>query len=278
MMVQLHCFLKGSASMIRRLTALDQKSLLAYAGQEPSINNFIIGDVENCGFEVDYMFVYGEFDEHNEYLSILLFYRDSAIYYSHQPRFSNIWRDVVEEHQPKFISGKKQLIDLVYPNFPSFKKQEMYFAEANRFEKSTLNSSYNVQELYDEEGCEKLFDLLVKIEEFSIKSEDKSTFTSDKMTSLAMGKTYYIEEDNTIIASVATTAESSVSAVVVAVATSDAARNKGLATLLMSQLMNEYINLKHKALCLFYDNPKAGNIYKRLGFQDIDKWVMLSKE
>jgi predicted GNAT family acetyltransferase len=42
--------------------------------------------------------------------------------------------------------------------------------------------------------------------------------------------------------------------------------------------MNEYFIKKDKYLCLFYDNPKAGNIYKRLGFKDVDKWVMLSKE
>ena len=34
---------------------------------------------------------------------------------------------------------------------------------------------------------------------------------------------------------------------------------------------------KNKYLCLFYDNPKAGAIYKRLGFIDTEKWVMLDK-
>jgi predicted GNAT family acetyltransferase len=29
-----------------------------------------------------------------------------------------------------------------------------------------------------------------------------------------------------------------------------------------------------KTLCLFYDNPKAGSIYKRLGFKDIGFWSM----
>lgn len=27
-------------------------------------------------------------------------------------------------------------------------------------------------------------------------------------------------------------------------------------------------------LCLFYDNPAAGRIYKRIGFRDIGKWCM----
>jgi len=29
-----------------------------------------------------------------------------------------------------------------------------------------------------------------------------------------------------------------------------------------------------KVLCLFYDNPEAGKIYKRLGYVDIGKWAV----
>lgn len=277
-MVLSHYFLKGSASMIRRLTALDQETLLAYAGQEPAINNFIIGDVEQCGFDVDYMAVYGEFDEEMQYLSLLLFYRESAIYYSHQARFSDAWLAIIDTHQPKFISGKKTVIDLVSPLFPSFEKKEMYFAKADKILDSSVDESLEVIALSSEEQCGKLYDLLVTIDEFSVRSQEKNKFISDKMASLAMGKTYFIEKNNRIVATVAATAESSLSAVVVGVATSRSVRNKGLASALMSSLMKEYIHHKNKALCLFYDNPLAANIYKRLGFQDIDMWVMLSKE
>ena len=31
-----------------------------------------------------------------------------------------------------------------------------------------------------------------------------------------------------------------------------------------------------KELCLFYDNPDAGTIYKKLGFEDIGFWIMNS--
>ena len=63
---------------------------------------------------------------------------------------------------------------------------------------------------------------------------------------------------------------------IIGVATSEKARKRGLASILMSYLMKEYFK-KDKYLCLFYDNPKAGTIYKRLGFIDTEMWVMLNK-
>ena len=278
MMDLLPCSLKVSENMIRRLHTSDQTSLLTYVGQEPSINNFIIGDIEHFGFDVDFIFVYGEFNTENEYLSVLLFYRDSVIYYSHLERFNEDWLDIFNQHKFKFISGKKRVLDLVYPHFSSFKKSEMYFAEATSFVKPEKSSLYDIKLLTTREDCNALFDLLEAIKEFAYVQKAREDFINDKMTSLKMGETYLIEENNIVIASVAATAETTLSAVVVAVATLPSMRNKGLATALMCKLMDQYINVKNKALCLFYDNPKAGNIYKRLGFKEMDMWVMLSKE
>ncbi len=93
-----------------------------------------------------------------------------------------------------------------------------------------------------------------------------------------MGVTLFIEEDGKVVSSVATTAETTKSAMVVAVATSEHARNKGYASALMVELMKEYFVKKKKELCLFYDNPSAGKIYLRLGFETIGTWDMYQKK
>ena len=97
------------------------------------------------------------------------------------------------------------------------------------------------------------------------------------MNSINMGTTLYIEDGKKIIATVATTAETKKSAMVVSVATDYKYRNNGFASLLMQDLMERYFRIKHKSLCLFYDNPQAGKIYLRLGFEMIGKWNMYSK-
>ena len=96
------------------------------------------------------------------------------------------------------------------------------------------------------------------------------------MNGLSMGVTYYIEENGSIISTAATTAETTINAMVIGVATIKKARNKGLASKIMIHLIKEYLT-KGKYLCLFYDNPAAGVIYKRLGFKEIDMWVMANK-
>lgn len=63
------------------------------------------------------------------------------------------------------------------------------------------------------------------------------------------------------------------SAMVVAVATLENYKKKGNATKCMLKLCNELL-LEGKDLCLFYDNPEAGAIYKKIGFKDIGFWMM----
>lgn len=74
-----------------------------------------------------------------------------------------------------------------------------------------------------------------------------------------------------------TTAENSKSAMVVGVATRKDCRGKGLMSQCLSKLCRDVL-AEGKSLCLFYDNPKAGRVYHKLGFVSIDKWAMLIEE
>ena len=85
----------------------------------------------------------------------------------------------------------------------------------------------------------------------------------------------FIEEDDIIVATAATTADTTKSAMIVGVATHPDYRKKGYASALVHFLMKEYLEHQKKSVCLFYDNPKAGAIYLRLGFEYMGTWTML---
>ena len=262
--------------MIRKLTETDRLEVLKYLYQSPSLNIFIIGDIETFGFESDFQTTYGEFDEENNYLSVLLFYRENVVFYSHIDQFNTDWLKTFKQHVFKFFSGRKTLMDLIHPHLTDFEYKEMYFAEAKELLIDIKEDNLLIKKFETEKDAALLYDLLKGITEFNISKQEKDYFIDGMMNRLSMGVTYFIEEDGLAISTVATTAETTINAMIIGVATSEKARKRGLASILMSYLMKEYFK-KGKYLCLFYDNPKAGTIYKRLGFIDTEMWVMLNK-
>lgn len=265
--------------MIRKLEEKDRPDLLKYLYVEGSLNIFIIGDVETFGFNEKFQTIYGEFDEELNYLSVLLFYNENSIFYSHKRVFNKEWLEIFKKHTDNlYLSGAESILKNLIPYFPDYKISPMYFSEAFELTEKIEETEYNIVKVSTEEHCAKLFDILSSIDEFGYKNKNKDEYIENRLKSLNMGSAYFIEEDGIALSTVATTAETTISAMVVAVATLESARNRGLASILMKHLMNEYFEEKKKYLCLFYDNPKAGNIYKRLGFKDVDKWIMLKKE
>lgn len=80
-----------------------------------------------------------------------------------------------------------------------------------------------------------------------------------------------------MVSMASTTAENTFSAMVVGVATLESYKKKGYATACMVKLCDQLLS-EGKELCLFYDNPEAGAIYKRIGFEDIGFWMMYTYE
>ena len=265
--------------MIRKLTSKDEQSVLEYLYQDPQINIFIIGDIENFGFDVDYQDVYAEFDG-EQYISVLLRYKENLVYYCHEDRFNTKWLDIINSFKYEFISGKKSLTDLIYPHFPEMKEKPMYFAEAVKLDESFTVTEDLVKEAKTEEAFGLVFDLLKTIEEFdSMKNAERDKYIEERLRdNRSNSVVLFIEENGRCVSTAATVADTTKSAMVVAVATDLNARKKGYASKIMVNLMDEYLNKRGKSLCLFFDNPKAGAIYHRLGFKDMDMWVMLVRK
>ncbi|OEH93812.1 GNAT family N-acetyltransferase [Bacillus solimangrovi] len=66
-------------------------------------------------------------------------------------------------------------------------------------------------------------------------------------------------------------------AMIVGVATHPEHRGNGLVSMVMESLLIEVLK-EGKVVGLLYDNPHAGGLYKKLGFQDIGKWVIYKIE
>lgn len=262
--------------MIKLLQEKDRTNVLNYLNQDAMYNIFIIGDIEAFGFDYLFQHVYAEIDKDGNYKSVFLRHYKSAIYYSDSPIFNKDYLMIFKKEPFTFFSGKPNLLEPIIFYLNNFNKFQMYYCEAVKV--LIKNSTkYKVKELQTEEDANKVYNLLLTIKEFSTEKDTREEFIEKKMKSLNTSTTFYIEENGEAISTAATTAETKTHAMVVGVSTRKDKRNKGYATAILGLLMEKYLIQKNNKLCLFYDNPKAGMIYHRLGFVKIGTWVMYEK-
>lgn len=261
--------------MIRKLNEYDKESTLKFLSREASINLFIIGDIENHGFEKDFMTVWGSFDEENKLKGVFLKYYQN--YISYYDKFDNdveCFKNIIRcnDCRNKVISGKASIIEDFKDVFKKFEIKETSFCELK--DGNRLKGYDDSIKIASENDAKRICDFVNGIKEFSNISESSEKQFLENMRSKS-GRTYYIEnKKEEIISNVQTTAENSKSAMIVAVASKEGYRNKGLVTKCLSKLCKDILE-EGKVLCLFYDNPIAGRLYKKLGFNDIDKWTMI---
>jgi len=260
--------------MIKKLDENYRKEALEFLSQEPSINLFAIGDIENFGFEEDFQDIWGHF--HNGLIDgILLRFTENFIPYWNKDNFNpEEFKDIIRNSpvKRKMISGKKTIVDKFDNIFKNHIKRDTYFCELSKAD--ILLKDMDGVKLASVSDKYRVPKFLNSIQEFK-DSPDVSPEQFEKKLSTKSGRTYYIENSKGEIISIAqTTAENSISAMVVGVSTRPDYRRKGLAQKCMSKLCLYYLR-KGKTLCLFYDNPEAGKIYKNIGFKQIEKWTIL---
>ncbi len=244
--------------------------MMHYIKKEPSINLFIIGDVEQFGLEVNFLDVYLQYN-HDIITSCILRYYQNIIVYSDSNDFNEQEMvSLIQSFSYARISGKKSVIDKIVPYLDNVNKiDECYFCELNESNK-LIDTHKNVKKA-NKEDVSRIYPLMIHVG-FSAPSYIESN--RRKIESEA-GRIYYCEDDKgNVIASAATAIETSVSAIIGGVGTHLNYRQQGFASQIVSKLCFDLLSEKKKP-CLFFSNPDAGKIYHRLGFVDIDKWTMI---
>ena len=258
--------------MFRKLTADDKDKLFEFLEKEKAYNLFILGDVENFGFDVDFQELWAEF-EGDKYIAVLLRYKNFTIVSSYGEFSVNIFVDKIKSFDGvQGISGKEWIVDLLTPHFEYKKIRKQYLAQLSDINDIPTELLDDKVSLAVAEDAEEIFTLGESIEEFSdFKSNVENT--RDRITDKT-SRTYYVRENGKVVSSASSTAEISTSAMVVGVCTDPEFRGKGYASKCTATLSYELLK-EGKQPCLFYDNPAAGNIYRKMGYKEIGKWDLM---
>ncbi len=264
---------------MRRLGDSERSRVMAYLKTEPEYNLFIIGDIENHGVSTDFQDVL-IYEKNDQIDSVLLRYHQSYLVYSQSEVFE-IEPILTELQTPnlKVLSGKKSILDKLLPHLKNLEFRNTYLMKLGRGELTADDNRPAPRDCRLKAAVVSdvpaIIDFVDTIQEFTSTMTREARLTQ-MTTDIQDEKGHYFcfENQGRIIAVAGTSAENSLSAMVVSVATDPAWRGRGLASQLVSELARTLLAERMQYLCLFYDNPDAGRIYRRLGFKDAGQWVM----
>lgn len=260
--------------MIRRLTKSDHDICFQFLKTKSAENIFIIGDIEAYGYEQEFQKLWGDFNESGELRAVLLKYQENYIPFAAGPFDAKGFAEIMSG-DPTFLmmSGLKDITEKIEPHLKKKlkRKRQTYYAKCTNLQPIIMDIDVSHVKQAKPDDAEALVELLMSIPEFS-----ESVITvKRKRRGLEDGvsRSFFIMKDNKAVSTASTSAENSISAMVVGVGTLEAYKKNGYATECLVKLCRQLLD-EEKELCLFYDNPEAGAIYKRIGFEDIGFWMM----
>ena len=261
--------------MIRVCTEADRNVIMDFISKKPAENLFLIGDIEVYGFDRGIQKVWGQFNG-EELVAVLLRYDVNHIIYSEGKYDALGFAEIINAHKGRFeVSGLQEIVNQIRPFIQRSTRRdiETYYAKCEQLSYSIEGNNYDdVMKLVGKDYEENIT-MLKSIPEFQ-----HGTFSVESRTreeKFKTGRTYIMRDiEGVMVSSASSTAENAQSAMIVGVGTRPGYERRGYATHIMEKLCTDLLN-EGKVLCLFYHNPKAGAIYKRLGFVDIGMWTLI---
>lgn len=261
--------------MLLKATEDHRESLLEYLTEEPSINIFIIGDIERFGFDSDFQEVW--IQTGGQGLSgVVLRYHDNFILYTKTVLECEPILALLETYEVGLISGKAAVIDQIYPLVSErFDYKAMNFAELTSTE--SLSEDKGSVKTASEADALAIATAYGHIEEFkqlySSSVSERCKQIENRIKS-GEGTHVFITENDRIVCHGNTAAQTDVSAMIGGVMTLPGYRRRGLARQVVSRLCSDLIS-QGKTACLFYNGIGPESLFMSLGFKEIDKWIVL---
>lgn len=249
---------------------------MEYCLAEPNINLFILGDIENFGFENDFQEVWFQTAE-DCLTGIVLRYHDNLILYSKDldMDFEEV-KTLLDTQNVRIISGKGTVMDKLHPLIADqFSKREMTFCELA--DPSKLAEGAGEVMVAEEADAMEIAEVYGQISEFAgmyaPEVETRRKQIANRIKSRE-GMHMFIRRDSRIVSHANSAAETSISGMIGGILTLPEYRDQGLASKVISVLCRNLVQ-RGKSACLFHDSPKAEGIFRRLGFQTTGKWTIL---
>ncbi len=271
--------------MIQKLEQKDAEKLKEYLSKDAVPNLFFRANIENYGLEGDKVEAFANIQEQNndEWDFVLLRYFSIVLIYSQNENYSTQEASLLINSFEKVdtIGGKHSVVEKLKNNFPAFtfRPTSLLRCTSETLVKSNVQNA-NSQLIYSELPANKgddLVDFYFTIAEFekNYKGQEEG-YRQRTNENLHKDSNAYIFSDNeTIVASAMAGAQCSIGTMLLGVATNPNYRKKGLATILVTKACSDQFDKGKDFVALFFDNPEAASLYKKIGFEEVDGYTVL---
>jgi predicted GNAT family acetyltransferase len=280
-------FSKGKNPMIQKLNDADTKKIFDYISPDPEMTLFIRGDIEQLGMKNPDVKMFASVLLDGTWDFVVLKYRNTMfqVYSNHGSYDVQEMVSFLKKQKITSIAGKKELVSPLIPFFSDLVLEDTFMARCAQPDDSfltPLGQEAKIRRL-EPEDLDDYLNIRASIEEFAaFASSDPAEMAREKKTTLEHLKVgdliIGVFVLGKLVAMAGTTASNKESAMVVSVCTKVGFRNKGYASYAVTSLCRESFKTGKKFLCLFYDNPKAGSIYHKIGFKDVGVYSLLRKK
>lgn len=259
--------------MIVKLQEKHRAQLVDFLQQDPYYALFFSGNLQAMGFDHEHLEYWGQFNEETLVAVLMRYVRNWTILASDESLDLVALIAIPNDQEVAVVTGKPWIVDRMLEGltkhelpdihddfFCSLQKENFQPGPMGGVRKTDLDDLAEIHELY------------VGGEFAHITGETyERRLLDSKCRSFAM-----TDEQGRIVSVAMTIVETKEAAMIGSVFTPERYRGRGYASFAMSALCEELF-AEGKEPCLFYDNPSAGVIYRRLGFQDLGMFKMAKK-
>ncbi len=268
--------------MIQKLEQKDIERVKEYLSKDAVPNLFFRANIENYGLEGDDVEVYANVIE-TEWDFVLLRYFSIVLIYSQKDDYSTKEATTLINSFEKLdtIGGKHSVVDKLKNNFPVLTFRPTTLLRCTKetlvnHKTQPLSDTLKYDELPADKG-DKLVDFFFTIKEFekNYKGQEERYRQRTKENLQKDSNAYIFSDNGDIVASALAGAQCSIGSMLLGVATNPSYRKQGLATILVTKACNDQFEKGKDFVALFFDNPEAASLYKKIGFEEVGGYTVL---
>ena len=257
-----------SNAHIRQLNRDDSEELLDLLYQDPYHNIYMIGNLENMGLDHSDLDYWGSFRE-GPLVGALMRYRVFWNVYDAGGADLRAFAWLMDRRgDVQALHGQDGLIARLAKLLRGYEVREerrLHFFRLSEL-KPALTSSHSVRRAT-------LADLPALVAFYS-NAEERSRDEQSVRRCLEQGRVFVATAKGRIVSAALTNTETRELAMIGGVYTPPDSRYQGYAGACMFAICQDLV-AGGKEACLCYDDPGAGDIYRRLGFEEIGYWRLL---